>query len=92
MGLERGWVHRTPYLSALSYRFAVRTDNERLGRQVDALLAGLRDPVETAPVEHWYSLTAADGARSVPSTCGATARNWHAASGPATPWGGSCGM
>jgi hypothetical protein len=59
MGLERGWVHRTPHLSALSYRFAVRTDNECLGRQVDALLAGLRD-LETAPVEHWYSLTAAD--------------------------------
>jgi hypothetical protein len=62
MGLERGWVHRTPYLSALSYRFAVRTDNERLGRRVEALLAGLRDPVETAPVEHWYSLTATDAA------------------------------
>ncbi len=60
MGLERGWVHRSPHLSALSYRFAVRTDNERLGRQVDALLAGLRDPVETAPVEHWYSLTSTD--------------------------------
>jgi HprK-related kinase A len=60
MGLERGWAHRTPNLSALSYRFAVRTESESLGRQLDALLAGLRDPVETAPVEHWYSLTAAD--------------------------------
>jgi hypothetical protein len=60
MGLERGWVHRTPSLRALSYRFAVRSDNERLGRQVDSLLAGLRDPGETAPVEHWYSLTGAD--------------------------------
>ncbi len=60
MRLERGWVHRTANMNALSYRFAVRTDNERLGRQVDALLAGLRDPVETAPVEHWYSLTTAE--------------------------------
>jgi hypothetical protein len=60
MGVERGWVHRTPSHRALSYRFAVRSDNERLGRQVDALLAGLRDPDETAAVEHWYSLTAAD--------------------------------
>ena len=53
-------MHRTPCLSALSYRFAVRTDDERLGRQVDAMLAGLLDPAETAPVEHWYSLTATD--------------------------------
>ena len=59
MGLVRGWVHRTPNLSALSYRFAVRSDDERLGRQVDEVLAGLRDPVATASVEHWYSLTAA---------------------------------
>jgi hypothetical protein len=59
MGLEREWVHRTPSLSALSYRFAVRTDDEVLGRQIDAALAGLRDRVETAPVEHWYSLTLA---------------------------------
>ena len=66
MGLERGRVHRTPNLRALSYRFAVRSDDERLGRRVDALLAGLRDPVETAPVEHWYSLTAADDGRPAP--------------------------
>jgi hypothetical protein len=60
MGLERGWVHRTPNLSALSYRFAVRTDDVTVGRQLDAALGGLRDHLETAYVEHWYSLTAAD--------------------------------
>jgi len=60
MGLERRWVHRTPNLNALSYRFAVRSDDERLGRHVDEVLAGLRDPVETAPVAHWYSLTTAE--------------------------------
>jgi hypothetical protein len=57
---ERGWVYRTPNLSALSYRFAVRTDDEGVGRQIDAALAGLRVGFETAPVAHWYSLTAAD--------------------------------
>ncbi len=67
MGLERGWVHRTPNLRALSYRFGVQTDNERLGRRVEALLAGLRDPVETAPVEHWYSLTATATATDSPT-------------------------
>ena len=67
MGLERGWVHRTPNLRALSYRFGVHADNERLGRLVDALLAGLRDPGETAPVEHWYSLTATATATDSPT-------------------------
>ena len=57
---ERGWVYRTPNLSALSYRFAVRTDDEGIGCQIDAALAGLRDGSEAAPVAHWYSLTVAD--------------------------------
>jgi hypothetical protein len=60
MGLEREWVHRTPILNALSYRFAVRSDDRGVGRQVDVALAGLRDPSTTTSVEHWYSLTAAD--------------------------------
>jgi HprK-related kinase A len=60
MGLEREWVHRTPNLSALSYRFAVRTDDVSVGGQVDAALAGLRDHLDAAYVEHWYSLTAVD--------------------------------
>jgi hypothetical protein len=60
MGLDREWVHRTPNLSALSYRFAVRTDDVGVGRQIDAALGGLRDHLDTAFVEHWYSLTAAD--------------------------------
>ena len=54
-----GASHPEPERAVLPLRGAHR--DERLGRQVDALLAGLRDPVETAPVEHWYSLTAADG-------------------------------
>jgi hypothetical protein len=53
-------VYRTPILSALSYRFAVRTDDECLSRQVDAIFAGLRDPSGEAPARHWYSLTSAD--------------------------------
>ncbi len=60
MGPDRGWVHRTPNMRALSYRFAVRTDDEGVGREVGAALAGLRDRSETAAADHWYSLTAAD--------------------------------
>ena len=37
MGIEREWVHRTRNLSALSYRFAVRTDDVSVGRQIDAV-------------------------------------------------------
>ncbi len=58
-------AHRTPSLTALSYRFAVRTDDQRLGRLVDGVLAGLRDPGDTAPVPHWYSLTSTDRAGTV---------------------------
>jgi hypothetical protein len=61
MGPARRWVYHTPILSALSYRFAVRTDDECLSRQVDAILAGLRDPSGEAPARHWYSLTSAAG-------------------------------
>jgi len=61
MGPARGRVYRTPILTALSYRFAVRTDDECLGRRVDAVFTGLRDPSAKAPAQHWYSLTAADG-------------------------------
>ena len=60
MGSVRGREYRTPILSALSYRFAVRTDDECLSRQVDAIFAGLRDPSREAPAPHWYSLTVAD--------------------------------
>jgi len=61
----REGAHRTPSLRGLSYRFAVRTDDERLGHLVDAVLAGLRDTGDTAPVEHWYSLTSSDRAGTV---------------------------
>jgi hypothetical protein len=54
-------VYRTPNLSALSYRFAVCSNDERLGRRAAALLAGLRAQNDAAPVEHRYTLTAAAG-------------------------------
>lgn len=57
MGAGRHWAHCTPGLRALSYRFAVRSDDEALRRQVDALLAGLREPHNAAPVDHCYALT-----------------------------------
>src|ERR1700722_11827535 len=60
MGPVRGREYRTPILSALSYRFAVRTDDESLGRQVDAILAGRGDFAGNEPARHWYSLTTAD--------------------------------
>jgi hypothetical protein len=40
----------------------VRADDERVGRHVDSVLAGLRVPDDAAPVDHWYSLTASDTA------------------------------
>ena len=61
----REGAQSTPSLKALSYRFAVRSDDERLGRLVDAVLAGLRDAGATAPVEHWYSLTSSARAGTV---------------------------
>jgi hypothetical protein len=55
---ERAWAYRSASLRGLSYRFAVRCDDGRLGRQVDAVFGGLHDR-EGASAEHWYSLTAA---------------------------------
>jgi hypothetical protein len=54
-------VHRTPTLNALSYRFALRTDDVRLGRYLDSLFAGLRDH-DGGVAEHWYSLHGRSGA------------------------------
>ena len=49
-------------MRGLSYRFAVRCDDEQLGDRVDAVLAGLRAPEATAAtVDHCYSLTATPG-------------------------------
>ena len=48
-------MHRTSTLNALSYRFALCTDNARLGRHLDALFAGLRDH-DGGVADHWYSL------------------------------------
>ena len=58
------WAYLSPSLNGLSYRFAVRSDDARLGRYVHSLLGGLREERADAevPVEHWYSLTSsADG-------------------------------
>jgi hypothetical protein len=51
---DRRWAHRTPSLNGLSYRFAVRSDDARLGAYAERVLSGLRGE---GPVEHWYSLT-----------------------------------
>ena len=45
---DHGGCHRTSNLTALSHRFTVRTEDSRVGRQVEALLEGLRE--EGAPV------------------------------------------
>lgn len=58
------WAYCTPSLNGLSYRFAVRSDDRRLGCYVMSVLGGLREAGGCAhePVEHWYSLTrSADG-------------------------------
>jgi hypothetical protein len=52
---DHRWAHETRSLRGLNYRFGVRSEDEVLGRRVDALLAGLRD---AGPIEHWYALTA----------------------------------
>jgi hypothetical protein len=61
---ECRWPYRSAGLRGLSFRFGVRCDDARLGAQIDALFAGLREP-DGAPVEHWYSLTTATA-----PTCG----------------------
>ncbi len=62
MGPALDWEYRSANLRGLSYRFAVRADDPRLGHLADTVLAGLRDPQGGSPVEHWYSLTASDAA------------------------------
>jgi hypothetical protein len=59
------WVYRSPAMRGLSYRFAVRSDDERLGCQADSLLRSLRDDTSASPVEHWYSLTTSSRNRHV---------------------------
>jgi hypothetical protein len=50
------WAHRTPNLYGLSYRFAVRAQDARLGALASKLLGSLAGGDKV--VEHWYSLTA----------------------------------
>lgn len=59
------WAHHTPSLNGLSYRFAVRSDDARLGSYAETMLAGLRDE---GPVEHWYSLTRSGGSSVSPGS------------------------
>jgi len=62
------WAFRTPTLNGLSYRFAVRCHDVRLGRYVQSFLEGLQESGAgaAAPVDHWYSLTvSAEGAIDV---------------------------
>jgi hypothetical protein len=61
-------VYRTSSLHGLSHHFAVCCDDERLGRHVDALLAGLQAPDGAAPVDHCYALTVATGRGTVDVT------------------------
>jgi hypothetical protein len=58
-------AYRTPNLRALSFRFAVRSDDRALGQYLDGVLAGLRDGHVTDEVGHWYTLAAAPGAVDV---------------------------
>ncbi len=61
------WGFHTPTLNGLSYRFAVRCHDVRLGRYVQSFLEGLQETgADAAPVEHWYSLwVSAEGAIDV---------------------------
>jgi len=62
MAPHDAWEYSTPALRGLSYRFAVRADDARVGRDVDLLLAGLRDECDETPVDNWYALrSATDG-------------------------------
>lgn len=61
MSAEPRWSFCSAGRRGLSYRFAVRSDDERLGAQADSLFAGLREWSTDAPVDHWYSLTASAG-------------------------------
>jgi hypothetical protein len=52
----------TAVLRALSFRFAVRSDDADLVRHVEGLLCGLRDDAAGTEAEHWYTLcTHSDG-------------------------------
>ena len=47
---------RTATLNALSYRFAVSTDDSTIASSLDQVLAGLRSD-ENDQVDHWYRIT-----------------------------------
>ena len=61
MPVDCRWAHRTAALRGLSFRFAVRCEDEQLGTQVGCALAGSRASDDVAPIEHWYSVMAAPG-------------------------------
>jgi hypothetical protein len=47
------WMYRSPSFSGLSFNFAVRSTDFRLGHLLESVLSPLRAEVEP---EHWYSL------------------------------------
>jgi hypothetical protein len=58
---DEGWAHCTPNLRALSYRFAVCSDDGALGAHIEALLSSLCDPgqkkADASEALHCYTLT-----------------------------------
>jgi len=74
VGTGNRWAHCTPEFHALSYCFAVRSDDEELARRAQAVFAGLRTRARGTPGPAeagvrrrcWYSVrTAGDGAVDV---------------------------
>ncbi len=69
MAPHSSWAYRTPNLKALSYRFAVCSDDAALGRRIEALFSSLSDDSEdpdssdvaAAEAPHRYELTATGG-------------------------------
>jgi hypothetical protein len=56
MAAPDGWAYRTSRMHALSYCFAVRSDDDTVGRRVEEMLAGLQAERCSEPPAHWYSL------------------------------------
>lgn len=75
MDADHDWAYRSATYAGLSHRFAFRSDDEKLARSLEVLLAGLREPGSTpgsaapcgspgAAPDVWYTL--ATSARTGP--------------------------